>query len=242
MKLKTIFWIIVFAVSMGFFESAIVIYLRQIIYPGGFVFPLQPIDKELATIEIIREAFSMLMLLSVSILTGKSAITRFAYFLFSFAVWDIFYYIFLKMLINWPESLMTMDILFLLPVTWIGPVIAPLILSFIMILLALLILYFSFRNKYVQLKTRELLILIIGSLIIIISFTIDYTNFIISHYSFVKIWSLPVNDLFKVSVKYYPENFHWNIFGVGVIFILIGIGIFTNRNILITKNLKRLNE
>jgi len=114
MKPKTIFWVTVFAVSMGFFESAIVIYLREMIYPDGFAFPLQPVERRLATTEILREAFSLLMLLSVGILTGKSTTTRFAYFLYSFAVWDIFYYIFLKILINWPESLMTMDILFLL--------------------------------------------------------------------------------------------------------------------------------
>lgn len=235
MKLKTIFWITVFAVSMGFFESAIVIYLRQIVYPGGLAFPLKPIDKDLATTEIIREAFSLVMLLSVSILTGKSTITRFAYFLFSFAVWDIFYYVFLKVLINWPESLMTMDILFLLPLTWIGPVVAPLILSFLMILLALLILYFSVRNEQVHLKAHELLILTLGSLTVITSFTADYINFILNHYSFGQIWSLPAKSLVKLSVEYYPENFYWSIYWLGVIIILTGIGLFTYRNILRNK-------
>jgi len=238
MKLKTILWITVFAVSMGYFESAIVIYLRQIVYPGGFAFPLQSIDKDLATTEIIREAFSLLMLLSVSFLTGKSTITRFAYFLFSFAVWDIFYYIFLKVLINWPEFLMTMDILFLLPVIWIGPVIAPLILSFIMTIFALLMLYFSSCHEHVQLKPSELLILILGALIIIISFTADYMIFILNHYSFDQIWSLPTKSLFKLSVEYYPENFYWSIFWLGVIIILTGIGLFTYRNILELKNIK----
>jgi hypothetical protein len=65
MKPKTIFWLTVFAVSMGFFESAIVIYLREIIYPNGFAFPLQPVERRLATTEILREAFSLLMLLLV---------------------------------------------------------------------------------------------------------------------------------------------------------------------------------
>jgi len=236
MKLKTIFWLTVFAVSMGFFESAIVIYLREIIYPDGFAFPLQPIDRVLATTEIVREAFSLIMLLSVSILTGKSTITKFAYFLFSFAVWDIFYYIFLKMLINWPESLMTMDILFLLPVTWVGPVLAPLILSFLMILFALLILYSSARNEQVHLKAHELVMLITGSVIVIISFTQDYIRFILSHYPAADIWSLPAKDILKLSVQYYPENFYWLIFIVGVVFILIGIGLFTKSNIL-TKDL-----
>jgi len=83
MKPKTIFWLTVFAVSMGFFESAVVIYLREIIYPNGFAFPLQPTERILATTEIVREAFSLLMLLSIGILVGKSTVTRLAYFLYS---------------------------------------------------------------------------------------------------------------------------------------------------------------
>ncbi|MBW6492348.1 MAG: hypothetical protein K0B15_14290 [Lentimicrobium sp.] len=242
MKLKTIIWITVFAVSMGFFESSIVIYLREIIYPNGFDFPLQPIERPLATTEIIREMFSLLMLLSVSILAGKSAITRFAYFLFSFAVWDIFYYVFLKLLIQWPESFLTMDILFLLPVAWIGPVIAPLILSFIMIAFALLILYFSSSHKQGHLKSIELLFLILGSVIVIISFTQDYIRFIFKYYSFVDIWSLPTKDLFDITSTYYPDNFYWPIFLFGAAFILTGIGFFTNRNVSSKKNLNQTNK
>ncbi|MBG0782590.1 MAG: hypothetical protein H0S84_10005 [Bacteroidales bacterium] len=236
MKPKTLFWVTIFAVSMGFFESAIVIYLREIVYPNGFAFPLQPIERMLATTEILREAFSLLMLLSVGILAGKSTVTRFAYFLYAFAVWDICYYIFLKILINWPESFMTMDILFLLPVIWVGPVVAPLILSFLMILLALLILHFSTHNQQVHLKVHELVMLIAGSVIVIISFTQDYLRFIFSHYSIADIWAVPAKDFFEFSVQYYPGNFYWPIFIGGVIFILIGIGLFTKRNILLTKD------
>jgi hypothetical protein len=80
MKPKTIFWVTVFAVSMGFFESAIVIYLREMIYPNGFAFPLQPIERVLATTEILREAFSLLMLLFIGglvvILVGIGLFTK----------------------------------------------------------------------------------------------------------------------------------------------------------------------
>jgi hypothetical protein len=234
MKMKTLFWLTVFAVSMGFFESAVVIYLRQIVYPHGFAFPLQPMDNPLATTEILREAFSLLMLLSVSMLTGKSSVTKFACFIFSFAVWDIFFYLFLKILTGWPGSLMTMDILFLLPVMWVGPVIAPLILSLIMILFALLIIYFSSLHQQVHLKTRELLLLKAGSLIVIISFTADYTGFILSRHSFAGIW--PSKDLLKLSAEYYPGDFHWAVFCAGVVIILTGIGLFAKRYILKTED------
>ena len=231
MKIKTLFWITVFAVSMGFFESAVVIYIRQIVYPGGFAFPLQPIPKNLATTEAIREAFSLLMILSVGILTGRSAITKFAWFIYSFAIWDIFYYIFLKILIGWPESFLTTDILFLLPVMWIGPVLAPLILSLVMILFALLVLYFSSVHRQVQLKPREILILTAGSLLIVISFTADYIGFIFNHFSFEGIRELTSEGLLQLPFKYYPGNFDWSVFAIGLIFILSGIGLFTKKNL-----------
>lgn len=190
-------------------------------------------DKNLASIEMIREAASLLMLLSVSILTGRSAITKFAFFIYSFAVWDIFFYVFLKILTGWPESLMTTDILFLLPVIWVGPVLAPLIISLVMILLALLIFYFSSVHKHVELKIYEILILTAGALLTIISFTADYTRLILSNYSFVNIWKQQANNFIKLSVNYFPGNFYWTVFVFGIIFMLTGIGLFAQRNILI---------
>ncbi|MBK6833902.1 MAG: hypothetical protein IPG89_06345 [Bacteroidetes bacterium] len=65
------------------------------------------------------------MLVGAGIIAGKTRLTRFAYFIIAFAIWDIFYYVFLYVLLQWPESLFTWDILFLVPVPWTGPVIAP---------------------------------------------------------------------------------------------------------------------
>ena len=231
MKRNTLLWITVFAVSMGFFESSVVIYLRQIIYPAGFAFPLHFIDKNLASTEMIREAFSLLMILSVSSLTGKSAITKFACFIYCFAVWDIFFYLFLKILTGWPESFMTTDILFLLPVMWIGPVLAPLIISLIMILFALLIFYFSSIHPQVHLENREILMLTAGALLLVISFTADYTRFLFNHYPFINIWTRPANEFIKLSINYTPGNFYWAVYLLGIIIILTGIGLFIKRHI-----------
>jgi len=227
---EPVFWLTVFAVSMGYFEAAVVVYIREVIYPEGFAFPLQPIASHLATTEIFREIFSLLMLLSVSLLAGKTALRRFAYFIYAFAVWDIAYYLFLKLLLNWPESFMTMDILFLLPVTWVGPVIAPLILSLIMILFALLILHFSKNDRPVHFSKAELILLISGSLVVIVSFTLDYSLFILDNYSISELWSLPAKDLYDLSLKYEPGRFYWPVFWSGVTFIMVGIGLFTRRN------------
>ena len=95
---KTLLWVAIFSTAMGYLECTVVVYLREIYYPGGFNFPLAPIDKPIAITEIGREAATLVMLLGIGFLAGKTAVQRFAYFIYSFAIWDIFYYVFLKVL------------------------------------------------------------------------------------------------------------------------------------------------
>src|SRR6056297_2214371 len=97
---KQLLWVFLFAVSMAFFESAIVVYLRELYYPEGFSFPLKTLDNDIAATEIVREAFSMLMIVSVAVIAGRRAMQRFGYFLIIFGVWDIFYYVFLKLILG----------------------------------------------------------------------------------------------------------------------------------------------
>jgi hypothetical protein len=118
-------WVGIFGIAFGFLEATVVVYLRQLYYPEGFDFPMIWASLELFRIELIRELSTLTMLLSIGILTGRNAIQRFAWFLYAFAIWDIFYYIALKILIGWPPSLLTWDLLFLIPVAWNGPVLAP---------------------------------------------------------------------------------------------------------------------
>ena len=138
---KKIINLTVFALAMAFLETAVVIYLRELYYPEGFDFPLKMMDFSVGRTEFLREAATMIMILFIALLVGKTKLQKFAAFIFVFAIWDIFYYVFLKVMIGWPASLLTWDILFLIPVTWVGPVIAPVINSLMMILLAAGILY-----------------------------------------------------------------------------------------------------
>lgn len=229
--LKYLFIVVsIFAIAMGFLESAVVIYLREIYYPDGFKFPLAPIDPQIAITEVFREAATMIMLITAGILAGKSVVSRFAWFLYSFAVWDIFYYVFLKALINWPESLMTYDILFLIPVTWVGPVITPVLVSLTMIGFAILILIFDNRGIKTIINKWEWTLLISGSLILIVAFTWDFSKYILSHYSFAQIWTIPNKDeLYLTASKYIPKSFNWFLFLLGELIILTGIGIYWKR-------------
>ena len=175
---------------------------------------------------------SLIMLLSVGIIAGKNFSQRFAWFIYSFAVWDIIYYLFLWLILAWPESLLTWDILFLLPVTWTGPVIAPILLSMLMILLALIIYHFNLKNNFkVIILRKEWLILILGSFIVILSFIWDCCRFLFKNISLSELQNKSFSDkLFDLSVKYIPVSFSWILFLFGFAIISFGIILIYNRN------------
>ncbi|MEN3013840.1 MAG: hypothetical protein ABDH23_04400 [Endomicrobiia bacterium] len=103
--MKKLIVLFIFAVTMGVLEAAVEVYVREIYYPFGF-FPLNlNILPKLFRIEILKEVSTIIILISISLLYGKTFIERFCYFLFSFGTWDIIYYIGLKFFINWPENL-----------------------------------------------------------------------------------------------------------------------------------------
>lgn len=227
---KSIFWVTFFSIAMGLLEAAVVVYLRAIYYPGGFEFPLVAMDYELAITEVFREAATLIMLLSVGVLAGRNLSTRFAYFLFSFAVWDIFYYIFLKAFLDWPQSLMTWDILFLIPVTWTGPVITPVITAVLMVVFALMIINFDRKNVNVRINAREWSLLIVGSLVLITAFVWDYSRFVLQHFSFSEfLQNINEPDIIALSIKYIPDSFNWWLFAGGELLIILGIVLFFMR-------------
>ncbi len=212
---------------MAYLESAVVVYLRALMYPEGFSFPLATADSHIIMTEVFREIATIIMLLGIALISGKTYSEKFAWFLYCFAVWDIFYYVFLKILLGWPETLMTWDILFLVPVTWVGPVITPVIASLTMILLAGFIIYFRTKSITVVIKWKEWALLIAGSLIMIISWSWDYSKYILRHLSFVELFD-PANKelLFEAAKEYIPVSFNWLLFWAGELVILSGIAMF----------------
>ncbi len=228
--ITVIVWITLFAVAMGYLESAVVVYLRKIYYPDGFTFPLHVIDQDIGITEIFREFATLIMLAGAGIIAGRTRTEKFGFFIYCFAIWDIFYYVFLKLLLGWPESLMTWDILFLIPVTWVGPVIGPVINSLTMIVLALLISHFTDKNSTIKIQKIEWLMFAMGSLIIIISYTRDYSNYILSKFTFGELFSLPPRpEVSEYALGYVPESFPWWIFWNGQVIIFGGIYLFYKR-------------
>lgn len=146
---------IIFAAAMGYLEAAAVVYLRELYYPSGFRIPqkikfpfikfglveeLKPFSRKIILTELGREVSMIVMLVSFAWLVGSSLSSRIAYFLLVFGVWDIFYYVFLKIILNWPESFSTTDVFFLLPTPWLGPVWLPIVCSLMIIVISFMIL------------------------------------------------------------------------------------------------------
>ncbi len=132
--------VVIFALAMAWVESAVVFYLRTML---NRIDPYQPYPLPLlhgfGEAELVRELATLIMLTAVGWLAGTSVRTRFAYFVIAFGMWDLGYYAFLKVLTGWPHSLLDWDILFLLPLPWWGPVLAPALIATLMILFGTLV-------------------------------------------------------------------------------------------------------
>lgn len=221
---KLFFTLTVFSIAMGFLETAVVIYLRKIYYPDGFKFPLVPIEPALAVTEFWREAATVVMLAAVGYLAGKNRTQRWAFFVFCFAIWDIFYYVFLKLFLDWPESLFTWDILFLIPVPWIGPVLAPCIVSLTMILFCIAVVYFDEIGNKLKFSVSQVMLFVFGCLVIIISFMWDYITYLSVNDHPHKVWTLSNNEnMFNEIASYVPANYNWWMFVVGEAMLLFSL-------------------
>jgi hypothetical protein len=134
-----VFNLVLFGIAFGYLEAAVVVYLRTIgapiraaaDLPAQELFPLLRLDRltpatlSLIKIELAREASTLVLIWAAS----HSARNRLAAFALAFGVWDLTFYLWLRVLIGWPPSLLTWDLLFLLPVPWAAPVLAPAIVA-----------------------------------------------------------------------------------------------------------------
>ncbi len=205
---KLLIILVFFAIAMAFMETAVVVYLRKIYYPESFHLPLKVIDKQIAIIELLREAATLIMLVTIALVAGKNGIQRFAFFLICFGIWDIFYYIFLKIFLNWPASIMDGDVLFLIPLPWIGPVLAPCLLSASMFIVAGMLLQHEdlFRGR--TLGWKNISLMIAGSLVIIFSFIINYKDYVITNAASAEV------------VRQNTIHYNWWLFAFGELLIL----------------------
>jgi hypothetical protein len=209
---RTLVWMTIYAIAMGVLEGAVVVYLRRLYFPEGFAFPMKMIETDIAIVELWREIATILMLAAVGIMAGRNRAERFAWFIYSFGLWDLIYYAFLKLALDWPDSLLTWDILFLLPVPWTGPVLAPCIVALTMCVLALTAVRYTDRGLDASMTTRERLLLWLGAIVVIISFILDWVLT-----DGATLWgNIAVGrDLLYGLDTYMPKNYPWWIFAIG---------------------------
>ena len=175
---KTFLIVVVFGIAFGYIEAAVVVYLRQIFYPGGFTFPITIFDeidtlsRHILLTEIGREVATIVLIFTGAWLFGHNRQQRFAYFMIIFAVWDIFYYVWLKVLLDWPASIIDWDILFLIPCTWASPVLYPVLISITLTVFAVVILYRCSRGRSIRVTITDWLAFFTSGLIMVISFCI----------------------------------------------------------------------
>jgi hypothetical protein len=198
---------------MGFLEGAVVIYLRELYYPEGFSFPLVLMNDTIALVELFREVATVIMLVGIGILAGRTTNQRLSFFLMSFAIWDIFYYVFLWLVLDWPQSLMDWDILFLVPVPWVGPVITPILITITMLALSVVLL-----KREAGMSKIEWSLIVTGSLVVVLSWTLEFQQY-----------NNTVGDALKAVATYIPQSFPWIIFSVGEILLVTAIYLFWRR-------------
>jgi hypothetical protein len=176
-------WAVIFSVAFAWVESAVVVYLRKIYFDGVFKFPLVIVWEEgkhiidpLIQIEFGREIATIIMLVAVGYVTGKSKLQRFCFFMIAFGIWDIFYYLWLYVMVGWPGSLLTWDLLFYVPLPWVGPVITPVLIAVAMVGAGSLIIYYDEKGYVMRWRLYDMAIEFGCGLLIIVAFCWDWKN------------------------------------------------------------------
>ena len=189
--------LLLFGVSFGYIEAAVVDYLRALPVPASQptgpqsqhdpsdLFPLVTLDQlkaaapdylRLLKTEVVREAATLVMIGAVALAVSAGVRQWVAAFLVAFGVWDISFYAFLKLLLGWPRSWLTWDLLFLIPVPWVGPVLAPVVVSLSMVGTGFAVLGRDWAGKPVRLRPLHWLGILAGGVIIVLAFTWDWRS------------------------------------------------------------------
>ena len=176
-------WVMVFAIAFAWLESSVVVYLREIYFKAGFSFPLvvkwedgKHVIDPLIRIEFIREIATVIMLVSVGCIAGRNRFQNFCFFMIAFGLWDIFYYIWLYIMVSWPESLMTWDLLFYVPLPWVGPVIAPVLIAIAMVVAGSLFIYYDEKEYDIRWRWYDMVVAINCGFLMVVAFCWDWKN------------------------------------------------------------------
>ena len=205
-----ILWLTVYAICMANVEASLVVHLRTIYYPGNPVeiFPLSLLSHRDLFIELFRELATILMIFSVAVLSVREKHRQLGAFLFVFGLWDLFYYLWLKIIIGWPVRWLEWDVLFLIPWPWLAPWITAALIAVIMVAGGFRMLMLDAKS---EMSGPGLVLLIVGILISLTSLLLPA-------------WPLLVNG--EAAFRgHMPKGFPWVLYVSG--YLLMAVGLWT---------------
>lgn len=209
--------LILFGIAFGQVEAAVVIYLRTLAAPArarlglpiGEPLPLfDPAqlgaDHRLVYIELAREAATLIMLAAVAWAVARNIRGWLAAYALAFGVWDLAFYFWLRVMIGWPASLGTWDLLFLLPVPWAGPVAAPAIVALSLATGGAI----ALSRAPQKVPSAAWALMVAGVVVLLVSFMWDWHHWVAGGA---------------------PRGFPWAVFGVGEMLGIAGFSVGMNR-------------
>lgn len=191
----------VYAIAMAYVEATVVVYLREIYGIEDIVRDLPATTDRFTAIEVGREAATVVMLLTVGWLAGLRLQDRLGHFVFAFGLWDITYYGWLALLEGWPRSLLDWDVLFLIPVPWWGPVLAPALIAAVMCVAGAAAVFGADRGVSWRLSRTNAAVALAGVGIMLYTFMADALG--------------AAPDGMDAVARVRPSDFQWPLFLVG---------------------------
>jgi hypothetical protein len=199
---KRFTWVSVYAIAMAFLEAVVVAYIRELLRLTG-----QTDLKAYAPMEAWREAATIVMLVAVGWLAGRNKIDRLAYGMFAFGMWDIWYYVWLKVLVDWPKTLLDWDTLFLIPFPWRGPVLSPVLIASLICVVSVLTVVQVNRQKMPKITFFQTGTVLCGALLALYIFMAAP----------IQVWIRGGKNWSSVQ----PEIFNWPVFLIALIMMAV---------------------
>ncbi len=194
-------FVALYAIAMAYVEAAVVAYLRELYGIEDLVRDLPTTVSRLTAIEIGREAATVAMLLAVGWIAGRRLQDRLGHFAFAFGLWDIAYYGWLALFDGWPTSPLDWDVLFLIPVPWWGPVLAPALIAAVMCIGGAAAVLGADRGVSWRLTRTNAVVAALGIAVVLYTFTVDGLG------------ALPDGVAAVRQVR--PSDFQWPVFALG---------------------------
>ncbi len=166
---RKLWWVALYAVAMAYLEAAVVVYLRALLHVDLALVSL----GHYFNIEVGREAATIAMLVAVGWTAGRKLQDRLAYVAFALGLWDIWYYVWLAVLVGWPETLFDWDVLFLIPLPWWGPVLSPVLIALLLCVVGIFVVVRTERREKIEFTYARLVASALGGLLALYVFMAD---------------------------------------------------------------------